>query len=132
MAAYSQSKLACLMFAYELDRRLNKHNSTVKSVAAHPGVSATNLFQNLPKWIQIISPLLTPFLSHSPDKAAQPIIIAALHEQIKSGDYIGPSGFSEMKGDPGFASSTKYAKDKEIAANLWSASEKYTKTTFFN
>lgn len=132
MAAYSQSKLACLMFAYELDRRLNKRESSVKSVAAHPGVSATNLFQNLPKWVQFISPLLTPFLSHSPNKAAQPIIIAALHEQIQSGDYIGPSGFNEMKGEPRFASSTNYAKNKDIAANLWSASEKLTNTTFFN
>ncbi len=130
--AYSQSKLACLMFAYELDRRLTERNSTVKSLAAHPGVSATNLFQYLPKWFQIISPLLTPFLSHAPDKAAQPIMIAALSEEVKSGDYLGPSGFKEMKGAPAVADSTDYSKNKEIAQQLWTRSEELTNTAFLS
>jgi NAD(P)-dependent dehydrogenase (short-subunit alcohol dehydrogenase family) len=132
VAAYSQSKLACLMFAYELDRRLAKSNSSVKSLAAHPGVSATNLFQYLPKWFQFISPILTPFLSHSPDKAAQPIILAALSEEVKSGDYIGPSGFNEMKGAPAIADSTDYSKDIDIAHKLWAITEELTNTSFLS
>lgn len=130
--AYSQSKLACLMFAYELDRKLRDRNSTAKSTAAHPGVSATNLFQHLPKWFQLISPILAPLLSHEPKKAAQPIILAGLSNEANSGDYFGPIGFNEMKGAPGLASSTDYSKNKEIAEKLWIVSEQLTKTTFFN
>jgi NAD(P)-dependent dehydrogenase (short-subunit alcohol dehydrogenase family) len=130
VAAYSQSKLACLIFAKELDRRLRKCNSTTLSVAAHPGVSATNLFQFLPTWFKVVSPILEPIFSHPPQKAAQSIIVAALHESISGGDYIGPSGFNEMKGSPGKAKSAKLANAQKVAKKLWSISEKLTDNTF--
>jgi len=130
VAAYSQSKLACLIFSKELDRRVKKGNFSILSVAAHPGVSTTNLFQFLPTWVKIISPIFEPLFSHSPEKAAQTIIVAALHDAISGGDYIGPSGFNEMKGKPGQAKSTELANDKEVAKQLWSLSEQLTDNTF--
>ena len=130
VAAYSQSKLACLMFCFELNRKLKQQGSSVKSIAAHPGVSATNLFQHLPKWFHFISPILAPLFSHSPRNAVMPVIKAALDENLKGGDYIGPTGFNEMKGKPGFAKSTAYSNNSDIAQQLWVLSETMTEITF--
>ncbi len=128
--AYSQSKLACLMFAYELDKRLKKHQANTSSIAAHPGVSATNLFQYMPSILKVIAPLFTPFIAHSPDKAALPEIAAALSSEVNGGDYIGPDGFREMKGKPMKANSNKISKDEEVAKKLWEVSEKMCDTKF--
>lgn len=128
--AYSQSKLACLMFAYELDKRLKKHSTSTISVAAHPGVSATNLFQYMPAFLKIIAPIFIPFIAHPPEKAALPEIAAALSSEVKGGDYIGPDGFKEMKGKPKKADSNKISKNEEIAQKLWEVSEKLCNTQF--
>lgn len=129
--AYGQSKLACLMFSYELQRRLEKANSTILSVAAHPGVSNTNLGQNLPSWTKIIAPLFIPFFTHSPENAALPSLYAALGD-VKGGDYYGPTGFREMKGKPGKVDSNAISFDKEIAKKLWTVSERLTHISFLN
>ncbi len=130
MTAYGQSKLACLMFAYELQRRLENAGSSVIAVAAHPGVSNTNLGRYLPKIAQIISPLFTPFFTHSPDKAAMPSLNAALGTGVKGGDYYGPTGFRKMKGEPGKSTSNKISHDKKIASKLWKVSEELTDFSF--
>lgn len=130
VAAYSQSKLACLIFAKELNKRLEEKNKSILSVAAHPGVSATNLFQFLPTWFKVVAPIFEPLFSHSPEKAALPIIVAALHPEINGGDYIGPGGFNEMKGKPTLAKSTPIANDEEVAEKLWALSEKLTNNNF--
>lgn len=123
---YSQSKLACLMFSYELDRRLKAKGSRVKSVAAHPGVSNTDLGRHVSKWLyQLLFPIIK-LISHPPEEAALPILYAALGENIKGGSYIGPTGFKEMKGKPGLVKSSPLSYDIEIGKQLWEESEKLT------
>ena len=130
MPAYRQSKLACLMFAYELQRKIDKAGSNVIAVSAHPGVSKTNLFNNLPLFIQIIGTPFIPFLTHPPKQAALPMLYAALGEDIKGGDYLGPVGYKGMKGSPGKVKAKPHAYDTTIAEKLWKVSEKLTKEKF--
>lgn len=130
MGAYSQSKLACLMFAYELQRRIEKAGSNVIAVSAHPGVSNTNLFQNYPKLLyQAFLPISSLF-THSPENAALPSLMAAMDENVKGGDYFGPTGFNGMKGEPGKVKSKPHSYDKEVAKKLWEISEVLTKEKF--
>ena len=124
-AAYGQSKLACLMFAYELQRRLEKagYQQTI-STAAHPGIATTELARHMPKLVYtVLKYTLAPFLTHPPDEGAQPTILAAIG-QAKGGDYFGPTGFQEMKGKAGKASSTDLSKNEAIAQRLWKADRK--------
>lgn len=130
MEAYRQSKLACLMFAYELHRKIDEANSKVIAISAHPGVSKTNLFNNLPLFLQIISTPFIPLLTHPPKRAALPMLYAALGEDIKGGDYIGPIGYKGMKGAPGKVKSEPHSYDKAVAKKLWLASEELTKEKF--
>jgi len=128
--AYGQSKLACLLFAYELRRRLEKAGSNVIAVSSHPGVSKTNLFSNIPKLAQILMAPLLPLITHSPKNAALPMLNAALGTDVNNGDYFGPTGFSEMKGKPGKVKSKPHSYDEEVAAKLWDVSEKLTGEKF--
>lgn len=122
-AAYAQSKLACLMFAYELDRKLRKAGSSVFSLGAHPGVSATNLFNNMPALAtKIIMPLASPILN-SPKQAALPSLMATLDPFVEGGDYYGPTGLMEMSGKPNKVESKPFSYDKKIANKLWEISE---------
>jgi NAD(P)-dependent dehydrogenase (short-subunit alcohol dehydrogenase family) len=130
MGAYGQSKLACLMFAYELQRRLDKAGSKVIAISAHPGVSKTNLFANVPKLIQILMIPFLPLFTHSPKKAALPMLYAALGDDVKSADYFGPTGFKGMKGKPGKVKSKPQSYEKEVAKKLWEVSEKLTGQNF--
>jgi len=130
MDAYRQSKLACLMFAYELQRRLEKANSSVIAVCAHPGVSKTNLFYNLPKFLQLISLPFVPFLTHPPKRAALPMLYAALRKDVNGGDYFGPLGYRDMFGEPGKITSEPQSYDKEVSKRLWEVSEKLTGKSF--
>ena len=132
LAAYGQSKLACLMFAYELQRRLENAGYQTISTAAHPGVSVTNLVQHIPFWVKILFSPLIPFLTHSPEAGAKPTLYAALGQDAKGGEYFGPTGFNEMKGKAGKVDSTPLSKDKEIAKQLWEVSEELTKTKYLN
>lgn len=126
IGAYGQSKLACLMFAYELQRRLEKNGGATISVAAHPGVSNTNLSRHYPKWTKILEPLFVPFFTHSPKNAAEPTLYAALGEDVRGGDYFGPDGWNEMKGRATKVDSTALSKDPEVARRLWAVSEELT------
>ena len=121
--AYGQSKLACLMFAYELDRRLKAQELSVKSLAAHPGLSRTNLFRHLTGMMKLLTPFVYPF-TQSAKSGAQPQIKAALDEKLAGGDYLGPSGFQEYSGKPKVVGSNAISKDKEKAKRLWEISEK--------
>lgn len=130
MKAYGQSKLACLLFAYELQRKLEKAGSKTISVAAHPGVSNTELAKYIPIYFKLLlSPLLL-FGTHAPKHAAKPIIFAALSDGILGGDYLGPTGFNEMKGKPGKVASSPYSYQQDIAKKLWAVSEELTRTSF--
>jgi NAD(P)-dependent dehydrogenase (short-subunit alcohol dehydrogenase family) len=130
MVLYGQSKLACLMFAYALQRKLNKTDSTTLSVAAHPGVSNTELWNHIPKLAYYALLPIFSLFSQSPDKAALPILMAALDPHISGGDYYGPTGFKEMKGTPGKVQSLSHSHDVEVAKKLWEISEELTHISY--
>ena len=130
MGAYGQSKLACLLFAYELKRRLEKASSKVIAVSSHPGVSKTNLFTNIPKVAQLLMTPLLPIFTHLPKYAALPTLYAALGSDVKSGDYYGPTGFNGLKGKPGKVKSKPHSYDEAVASKLWDISEKLTGEKF--
>lgn len=120
--AYGQSKRACLIFAFELQRRLSAVGSPTRSLAAHPGLSKTNLDQYFPS---LIRPLGGIFLQ-SARKGALPTLYAALAEDLYGGEFIGPDGFQQMRGNPAKVSADEYSMNKEIARRLWKASEEMT------
>ena len=123
MGAYSQSKLACLMFAYELQDRLVAAQKHTVSLAAHPGGSNTELGRHFPKWqYYLMLPLFAPMM-HAPKQAAKPTLMAALDPNALGGDYFGPTGFRGMRGAPGKVDPKPYAKDKALTKQLWEATE---------
>ncbi len=127
MKAYGRSKLANLLFTYELQRRLEAKKINSMALAAHPGLSNTNLFQHLEKnfIIQLINPILS--LVKQPQKmGALPEIRAAVDPKAKGGDYYGPDGFMEIKGHPVNVQSNKASHDANVAKKLWEWSEKLT------
>jgi NAD(P)-dependent dehydrogenase (short-subunit alcohol dehydrogenase family) len=130
VAAYNQSKLACLMHAFELQERLENSGSKVKVVAAHPGVSNTELGRYIPKALFLLILPLAPFILHSPKKAAMPSAMAAFSDDVKGGDYFGPTGFMEMKGKPGKVKAEPHAYDKDVSKRLFEVSEQLTGFTF--
>lgn len=123
--AYGQTKLACLVFAYELERRFRAERSDAMSLSSHPGVSDTNLSNHLPTYFQAIRPLFK-VMGHSPDKAAEPSLMAATHPNVEGGVYIGPTGVKQMSGDPWMVPSTGMSRDPEIGERLWEVSEAET------
>jgi NAD(P)-dependent dehydrogenase (short-subunit alcohol dehydrogenase family) len=129
--AYGQSKLACLMFAYELQRRLARAGHGTLSVAAHPGVSSTNLFQHLPKIVGVFAPLTT-LVFQSAEGGARPTLYAALGDDIRGGDYCGPQSMGGMRGDPVKVGSSPRSRDEAVAARLWAVSEELTGVRFLD
>ena len=130
--AYCQSKLACLMFSDELQRRLSAQGSAVRAVCVHPGVSPTDLFQNLPGWLMsLLKATVFKLITHAPDKGAMPSIVAALGNNIRGGEYLGPVGFKEMKGPVGLAKRAPFASDAAAAGKLWEISEELVGQRFF-
>ncbi len=126
--AYGQSKLACLMFAYELQRRLKKTGGQTISIAVHPGMSHTNLAQHLPKALQGLSPILT----QSAKAGAQPTLAAALSPLMKGGEYVGPGKLKQTRGKPAFVGSTSSSRNEAIASRLWEVSETLTGVKFLS
>ena len=125
-AAYGQSKLACLMFAYELHRRLQATQHPMLSVAAHPGVAATNLAHHFPKALTVFFPLV----GQSAADGALPTLYAALGSDIRGGDYCGPRYLGQMRGPPVKVGSNRVSRDPDLARKLWVLSEKLTKVKF--
>ena len=123
--AYGQSKLACLMFAYELQRRLAQSGASTLSVAAHPGISATNLFQHMPKIVGGLAPL-AGLVFNSARGGALPTLYAALGADIEGGDYCGPGSLGEMRGAPVKVGSNRRSRDLVAAARLWDVSQQLT------
>jgi len=130
VAAYGRSKLANLLFTYELQRRLSAHDTTTIAVAAHPGNSRTALFRNSPNWIQIGSALLAPLLSHSPKMGALPTLRAATDPGVRGGQYYGPGGPAEQRGYPKVVQSSGQSHDEGLQLKLWKASEELTGVTY--
>ena len=126
---YGQSKLANLLFALELDRRLRAAGSTVASMACHPGIAASDLFRAL-KGASIIGPVAGTVLNTS-ERGALPALQAATDPAAVGGDYYGPYGLREMRGSTsGRAMVVGRAKEKPAAAHLWQRSEELTGIDF--
>ena len=129
-AAYGQSKLACLMFGDELNRRLHKAGKKIRSLSVHPGGSDSGLFDDMSRVQYYFLKLLSPIITHSNAKAAVPSLYAALSPGIKGGEYFGPTGLNELKGKLGVAERTDYSKRKDIASRLWDVSEELVGAKF--
>jgi NAD(P)-dependent dehydrogenase (short-subunit alcohol dehydrogenase family) len=131
--AYSQSKLAMLMFALELQRRGDAAGWGVMSNAAHPGYARTDLIANGPGASGLLWQLnksLQPFISHSAAEGALPTMFAAASLEAKPSGYYGPNWFYELKGPPVPAKIMPRAKDPAVAARLWDVSAALTGVSF--
>ncbi|MGA7397356.1 MAG: oxidoreductase [Solirubrobacterales bacterium] len=136
--AYGQSKLANLIFAIDLNKRIDQAGLDMKSIAAHPGVSNTNLtsagndlganlFSKVSKPFLMLSDLL---LAQDADHGALPQLYAATAPDVLGGSYIGPDGMGERKGSPVIVAPRKLAHDNEVADRLWYESVKLTSVDF--
>jgi len=129
--SYGQSKLACLMFALELQRRSDAAGWNLISNAAHPGFSRTNLFASGPAGlVSLASGFAAPLFGHSAADGARPILFAATSPEAKPGGYYGPGGFGELRGAPAPALIMPQARNAAAAARLWDISEKLAGTSF--
>ncbi|MBV7408626.1 SDR family NAD(P)-dependent oxidoreductase [Maritimibacter sp. DP1N21-5] len=134
MVAYGKTKLACLMFAKELDRRSKAGGWGITSVAAHPGFARTDgVFTRLatiPLLGWIAGKTVVPLLSHVPEKAAWSILFAATSPEVRGGGNYGPVGFRELSGPVGPATTADYAEREDVASRLWAESARLTGASF--
>lgn len=129
--AYAQSKLANLLFAFELDRRLRAAGRRLISVAAHPGYSATNLqLSGPPPYERPVMSLGNFLFAQAAEMGALPILYAATAPELAGGSYVGPDGVGEMRGHPVLVHATKRAQDQDDARRLWEVSERLTGVTY--
>jgi len=127
--AYNASKLANILFAKELDRRARAAHSRLLSVAVHPGVSTTSIFENGPGTTNlkaIMVKLLAPVLMQNDEAGALPTLYAATSPAAHGGEYIGPDGFGELKGSPVVVQPRPQALDVAVGERLWAVSEELT------
>jgi NAD(P)-dependent dehydrogenase (short-subunit alcohol dehydrogenase family) len=128
--AYSQSKLANLLFALELERRLAAAGSVVRATAAHPGYAATNLQGGTGSWISNLAGAIgNKLIAQSDTMGALPTLYAATAD-VPGGTYIGPDGFRHMRGHPTVDSPAPQALDAVSAHRLWELSEELTGVTW--
>ncbi len=134
--AYARSKLANLLFAYELQRRIEAAGiETVMSVASHPGYADTNLQArtartNDSRLLAVGLRLANRLIGQSPADGALPMLYAATAPDIEGGEYIGPGGLLNMRGSPTRQDSSETSYDEELAATLWERSEAATGVTY--
>ena len=127
MGAYAQSKLANLLFTYELQRRLAAAAAPTIAVAAHPGTSDTALVRHLPAFAQLGSRLAP---NQGAAMGALPTLRAATDPAVAGGDYYGPAGLGEFAGPPRLVRSSSRSHDEAAQRRLWSVSEELTGVTF--
>jgi NAD(P)-dependent dehydrogenase (short-subunit alcohol dehydrogenase family) len=128
--AYGQSKLANLLFAAELQRRLDAARSSVRSLAAHPGYAATNLQSRTENIVQnLVMAIGNRVIAQSEEMGALPTLYAATQDLPGDG-YVGPDGFQEQRGHPKLVGRAGAARDEETARRLWELSEKLTGVAF--
>lgn len=133
--AYAQSKLANVLFAYELDRKISGKDLDMKSVVCHPGYAATNLQYRGPresgsKIKYGVMKIANTFLAQSAEKGALPMLYAAVSEKIEGGEYIGPGGLGNMRGYPMEQDSSPQSYNEDVAEALWNRSEGLTAEEF--
>jgi len=132
-AAYSQSKLAMLMFAFELQRRSEAAGWDLMANAAHPGFARTELIANGPGLDSLMARLSRPLqglISQSAADGALPILYAATAPEAAGGGYYGPSRMFEMIGPPKRADVASQARNQAVAAKLWAISQQLTGVGF--
>ncbi len=128
IAAYGRSKLANLLFTYELQRRLTTAASTTAAMVAHPGISKTELGRNAPRSVQFMERFSGLFVQ-SAAKGALPQLRAATDPGATGGQYYGPDGFMEGRGNPVIVTSSDRSLDEDLQRSLWTESERLTGVT---
>lgn len=125
MTAYTQSKGANLLFALELDRRLQAAGKKAISIACHPGYTNTNLQSTGPTgFFNFLYKLTNPLIAQSGPDGALPTVLAAAGKEAKRGGYYGPQSLGGMRGPVGDAKVAAYILDENLAERLWDESEK--------
>jgi NAD(P)-dependent dehydrogenase (short-subunit alcohol dehydrogenase family) len=131
IAAYGQSKLANLLFTYELQRRLaTRDQPTTTALAAHPGGSNTELARNLPGIFKPAVAVLGPLLFQNAAMGSLPTLRAATDPGVEGGQYYGPDGLGEQRGHPKVVSSSAQSHDEDLQRRLWTVSEELTGVTY--
>jgi NAD(P)-dependent dehydrogenase (short-subunit alcohol dehydrogenase family) len=130
--AYAQSKLANLMFCFELDRRATAAGTALTSVAAHPGYAATNLQFAGPEKLheRLLMAAGNKLFAQSAEMGALPSLYGATVPELPGGSFIGPDGFMENRGHPRIVTATGRAYDREAWGRLWAMSEQLTGVTY--
>ena len=134
--SYAQSKLAMLMFAFELQRQSDANGWGILSVASHPGFARTGLQATGPgmggktSLFGKLTKAVEPFTSQTAAEGALPSLFAATSPEAQPAGYYGPQGFAELTGAVGKAKVSKRAQDKAVAAKLWQVSTELTKASW--
>ena len=129
MGAYSQSKLANLLFTYDLQRRLAPRGKTI-AAASHPGFASTELARNIPSAFQPAINAIAPRIAQSSAMGALPSLRAATDPGTLGGQYYGPDGLAEQRGHPVVVASSAQSYDVDLQRRLWAVSEDLTGVTF--
>jgi len=129
--AYGNSKLANVLFTFELERRARANNWGFRACAAHPGYSNTNLQSVGPQfreriWEERATSFMNSIIAQSASRGALPTLCAATFPDLYGATYIGPDGFMEMRGFPKAVTPRSIAYDQELSSNLWQVSEELT------
>jgi NAD(P)-dependent dehydrogenase (short-subunit alcohol dehydrogenase family) len=127
--AYGQSKLANLMFTYELQRRLASLGTTI-AVAAHPGIANTDLIRDLPALFRRLIVSIASRITQTAEMGALPTLRAATEPAVLGGQYYGPAGWGEVRGFPKLVTSSAQSYNQAIQQRLWAISEDLTGVQF--
>ncbi|HEX4063722.1 MAG TPA: oxidoreductase [Streptosporangiaceae bacterium] len=127
ITSYGRSKLANLLFTYELQRRLAAAGAATEALAAHPGTARTELTRNMPAWMRL-GAVFTPMQPSA--MGAAPMLRAATDPQAHGGEYYGPAGFGEQSGPAKRVRSSARSYDQEVAGRLWEESERLTGVSY--
>ncbi|HEX6076775.1 MAG TPA: SDR family NAD(P)-dependent oxidoreductase [Micromonosporaceae bacterium] len=127
---YAQSKLANLMFMYELQRRLAAGKAATIAVAAHPGLASTELVRYSSSPVRLLNQVFSPLFNQSAAMGALPTLRAATDPEVRGGQYYGPSGIGEARGYPKLVDSNRDSHDVSLQRRLWTVSEELTKITY--
>ncbi|WP_323170976.1 oxidoreductase [Natrialba sp. PRR66] len=133
--AYGQAKLANVLFAYELERRLLTANLNAKSIAVHPGYAATQLQirgpeQSGDRLRKLAMRLANTLVAQSAERGALPLLYAGTAPDAEGGAYYGPGGLANMRGTPERQASSDRSYDREMARRLWDVSRELTGVTY--
>jgi NAD(P)-dependent dehydrogenase (short-subunit alcohol dehydrogenase family) len=130
MAAYSQSKLANLMFSYELQHRLVQAGAATVALAAHPGTATTQLVRHFPGPLQALNQRLGGIYGQSAEMGALPTLRAATDPAAHGGQFYGPRGWLQMMGHPTEVEPAARARDRAAQQRLWQESGQLTGISF--